>query len=111
MSVIADFRKLVAQNLEPRGLKVSLWGGATRISNHMLEISTVPKPTVLYIKVSSTAPGFWGITKNQIDGLVKSNARWFCLLLRRQPNVGYLLSGGQIVMRITNGSLTLSRGD
>jgi hypothetical protein len=63
------------------------------------------------VKVSTTAPGFWGITKNQIDNLIKSDARWFCILLGRQASVGYLLSGGQIVMRIATGALTLSRGD
>ena len=107
MSIITEFRKSLTKGLGPRGLKVALWSGGKQVSNHMLEISTSPQSTVLYIKVSTSTPGFWGLTKNQIDRLNRANVRWFCVFLRRDPHIGYLLSGGQVLMRVKDGSLVL----
>src|SRR6266508_1740325 len=105
MSVVATFRKSLIERLATRGLTVSMWSGGTRMSNHLLEVSTTPQPTVLYVKVSTNAPGFWGLTKNQLDRLSSSHVRWFCVFLHRSAAVGYLLSGGQILMRVKDGSL------
>lgn len=107
MSIVGTFRNSVTAQLAPRGFNVSLWGGATRLSNHVLDVSTKPLPTVLYIKVSTSAVGFWGLTKNQLDRLAEARVRWFCVFLRRSASVGYLLSGGQVLMRVKDGSLTL----
>ncbi len=52
-----------------------MWVGGTRMSNHLLVVSTTPQPTVLYVKVGTSAPGFWGLTKNQLDRLSSSRVR------------------------------------
>lgn len=108
MSLVATFCKSLSVKLAPRSLDVSLWRGGTRASGNLLQISTPPQATVLYAKGSSSNPGFWGLTKNQLDRLAESNARWFCVFLRQSPTAGHLLSGGQIMARVQDGDLTLS---
>lgn len=107
MNIVSTFRKSLEAKLAPQDLKVSMWPGGTRISNHLLEVSTKPKPTVLYVKVSTSNPGFWGLTRNQLDRLTTARVRWFCVFLRQSAEVGYLLSGGQVLMKVNDGSLTL----
>jgi len=65
MSIVATFRKSLGDLLAPRHLDVSMWAGGTRISYNLLEISTKLRPTVLYVKVSTSVPGFWGLTKTR----------------------------------------------
>ncbi|MDZ4348194.1 MAG: hypothetical protein U1A22_01485 [Xanthomonadaceae bacterium] len=108
MDLATDFRESLTAHLSPRGLDVLLWRGGTRTSTHLLEISTTPQPTVLYVKGSSNIPGFWGLTKNQLDCLSGTNSRWFCVFLHKSPSAGYLLSGDHILVRVLDGRLTLS---
>ncbi|WP_158755173.1 hypothetical protein [Dyella sp. S184] len=108
MDLVATFRKSLATELALRDLGVSMWRGGTRTSNHLLEISTAPQATVLYVKGSSNTPGFWGLTKNQLDRLSSSNSRWLCVFLHKSSSTGYLLTGGQILSRVRDGELTLS---
>lgn len=108
MDLATTFRKSLTSHLSPRGLEVSLWRSGTRASNHLLEISTAPQPTVFYVKGSSNTPGFWGLTKNQLDRLSGSRSRWFCVFLHKSSSAGYLLSGGQILLRVRDGDLTLA---
>ena len=109
MSLTPSFRVSLERALSTRGVAVSQWRGGTRVSNHLLEMSTSPQPTVLYIKGSTSDPGFWGLTHNQLDCLCHSKARWFCVFLHRSSMAGYLLSGGQIQLRLQKGDLTLGK--
>lgn len=105
---ISIFQKHLSVKLTEQGLQVRLWPGANRTSHNLIEIFTVPKPTVLYVKSSNTTPGFWGLTKNQIDRLQKSSVRWFTVFLHGGSNSGYLLPSSEISTRIKRGMLTLS---
>ncbi len=78
------------------------------MSNHLLELSTPPYPTVLYVKISNNVPGFWGLTKNQVDQLEKTRVRWFAVFLHLGPNLGYITSGSQILNRVKSGEISLS---
>lgn len=91
-----------------QGLAIRPWGGSRRRSLHLLEVSTRPLPTLLYVKESTSPSGFWGVTKNQISKMQSAECRWFCVFLHLEPSRGYLLSGGQLMMRIESGTLTLS---
>lgn len=108
MSEISAFREKLADRLEKKGLHVADWHGGTRVSGHLLEVSTEPKPTILYVKESNSSPGFWGLTKNQLDRLSDASVRWFAILLARSTEAGYLLSGGQVNLRIRDGTFELS---
>lgn len=109
MSDVATFRKHLESHLMPHNLSVSVWAGGTRMSNHLLSISTKPSATVLYVKVSNSVPGFWGLTKNQVNHLSLSTVRWFCVFLHRSSSNGYLLTGDQVLARVEGGSLFLSK--
>jgi hypothetical protein len=90
------------------GFEVKMWSGGTRRSKNLLELSTVPLPTVLYVKISNDVSGFWGLTKNQVDCLEKCGVRWFAVFLHLGPSSGYLISGNQILNRVKSGKITLS---
>lgn len=108
MSRVFAFREELAKRLEERDLRLSDWPLGTRASGHLLEISTRPKPTILYVKESNTSPCFWGLTKNQLDRLNEASIRWLAVLLARSSEAGYVLSGGQVNARIQEGTFELS---
>ncbi len=108
MTLVAAFRDELGKRIQARGLRLSWWPGGTRTSSHLLQINT-SKPTVLYVKESNTSPGFWGLTRSQLERLNGTDVRWFAVLLLRSPDVGYLLSGGQVNLRIEDGTFELSR--
>ncbi len=108
MTAVAEFGQMLSEWLRDQGMNVSKWSGGTRASNNLLCVSTGPLPTVLYVKVSNNTPGFWGLTRNQIECLEKSPVRWFAVLLHCAPNAGYILQGDAILGLISKGSMTLS---
>ena len=108
LDTVSVFQKQLSEMLTERGLQVRLWPRSTRASCNLLEIITVPKPTVLYVKASNTTPGFWGLTESQIDRIEKSSVRWFTVFLHKGPGFGYLMSGDEVSARIKRGMLTLS---
>jgi hypothetical protein len=113
MSAVNEFRKLIANEPVGEGLDISPWPGATRRSYHLLEINTkkksTVKSTVLYIKESNSSPGFWGLTKNQLDQLDKAQVRWFAVLLLKSNNTGYVLSSNEVKNRLQDGTFELSK--
>jgi hypothetical protein len=105
---VSGFRTAITAAAKSRKILVTEWAGAKRTSVHLLELRTSPKRTVIYVKESSSSPGFWGLTKNQLDRLRKSGDRWFCVLLTG-GQAGYILSGGQVDLRVQDGRFELSR--
>ncbi len=109
MALVGEFRERLSASLTVKGIRVSRWRGGTRISNHLLSVSAVPQPTVLYVKECNNTSGFWGLTKNQIDCLEKNSSRWFVVLLHCAPDAGYVLQGDAVLGLINEGSITLSK--
>ncbi len=111
MSALSEFRKILAETLADRGLIVHTWVSGGRHSANLLEITTTPKTTVLYVKEFNVLGrlGFWGLTRNQIERLDKAAPRWFAVLLLRSNVAGYILTGAQVAERIRNGSFELSK--
>lgn len=108
VSLLSELRSQISNLLEGHELQIRPWTGSGRVSRNLLEINTDPQPTVLYVKESNSTPGFWGITKNQVDRLHSRRTRWFVVLLARRHDHGYLLTGGQVDARIENGTFELS---
>ena len=108
MTQVSQFQELLSESLTDKGMNVSRWRGGTRVSNHLLSVSTAPQPTVLYVKESNSALGFWGLTRNQVDCLEKTSIRWFVVLLHRAPDAGYVLEGSVIRDLVNRGDVTLS---
>jgi hypothetical protein len=110
MSAAIEFRRHLTDPLNRRRLSVGRWSSGGRYSQNLLELSTSPKPTVLYVKEFNVPrrPGFWGLTQNHIKGLEKAGTRWFAVLLLMNVASGYVLTGGQVRHRIDDGTFKLS---
>ncbi|MCC7079958.1 MAG: hypothetical protein IT530_04740 [Burkholderiales bacterium] len=111
MSTLPAFRKQLAAAAEKQGVSVDTWSAGGRSSGNLLELSTAPKATVLYVKEFNTAghAGFWGLTRNQVNRLEKANARWFAVLLLRSSAAGYVLTAADVRRSISDTSFELSR--
>lgn len=110
MSTLPTFRKRLRDAAEGRGITAGTWSSSGRNSANLIELSTAPKATVLYVKEFNTAgrPGFWGLTRNQVKRLEQADVRWFAVLLLRSPAAGYLLTAAEVRRLITDGSFELS---
>lgn len=110
MSAVTEFRKHLTGALGRQGISVRPWSLGRRYSRNLLQLSTSPKPTVLYVKEFNAPgqPGFWGLTRNHLDRLAKAGTRWFSVLLLRSVTAGYVLTGTEVQHRIADGSFELS---
>jgi hypothetical protein len=101
---LAEFRKAIEAEASKQNLKVESRPGAP----HILEISTAPQPTVLYVKISTIEPGFWGLTKHRIDGLNEENVKWRVVLLKNIDS-GYMLTSDEVMQQIDDGKIHLAK--
>lgn len=108
MSSLVNFRVLLKNELMIRGLHLTQWLNANRISANLLQIHSKPKSLILYVKVSNSNPGFWGLTANQLKTIRGSNLDSYVVLLTKASDQGYLLSMKDVDNRIENGTLELS---
>jgi hypothetical protein len=110
MSTLPEFQNKLSETIADRGLRVHTWTSGGRRSPNLLEITTAPKSTVLYVKAFNVLnkSGFWGLTKNQIERLGTTAPRWFAVLLLRSSVAGYVLTDAQVAKRIADGSFELS---
>lgn len=110
MSTLSEFRKNLTETVARRGLKVHTWASGGRRSANLVEITTSPKTTVLYVKEFNVLnkPGFWGLTKNQVERLDAAAPRWFAVFLLRSSAGGYVVTSAQVAKLIANGSFELS---
>ena len=110
MSTLPAFRKRLREVAESRGITVDTWSSGGRSSRNLIELSTTPKVTVLYVKEFNTVghAGFWGLTRNQVNRLEKANVRWFAVLLLRSSASGYVLTAAEVRRLIADGSFELS---
>lgn len=79
-----------------------------RESRNLFRINTEPISSLLYVKISNSNTGFWGLTKNQLKRFENRNIKWFAILLARDSNVGYIFTSEEVFARIKDGSFELS---
>jgi hypothetical protein len=110
LATLPPLRKRITEAAGARGINVGAWSSGGRSSPNLIELSTKPKVTVVYVKEFNTAgrPGFWGLTRNQVNRLEKGDVRWFAILLLRSSAAGYLLTSAEVRRLITDGSFELS---
>jgi len=109
MSAVDEFRKSLPNNYDGDNFNIVQWSGTPRRSNNLLEINSKKKSSILYIKASNISPGFWGLTKNQIDRLNNSQIPWFVVLLLKRKDSGYVLSSKLVNAKIQDGTFELSK--
>lgn len=110
MSALPGFRKRLAEAAERQGVNVSTWSSGGRSSRNLIELSTTPRPTVVYVKEFNTVgrPGFWGLTRNQVMRLERADVKWFAILLLTSSTEGYFLTSVEVRDHIEDGSFELS---
>lgn len=110
MSTLPGFGKRLTELAERHGAKVTAWSPDGRTFRNLMQLSTVSKAMVLYVKEFNTVgrPGFWGLTRNQVTRLEKADADWFAVLLLRSSVEGYVLARSEVRAHITDGSFELS---
>lgn len=89
--ILNDFENHLRDYCTNRGISVKLWEGVDDNQGNIFEISTHPKPTLLYVKVRSEGKGFWGLNPNRIDALKSSGDPWSAVLLLGSSGEGYLV--------------------
>lgn len=109
MSKVNEFLKKLTKGLEPERINIIQWAGSSRRSNHLLKLEFESNSVVLYVKESNKTPGFWGLTKNQVDRLNSSKNQWFSVLLLRSNDSGYVLNSSEVNERIFDKTFELSR--
>ena len=109
MSTVDEFRKSLPNDFNGENLNIVQWLGTPRRSNNLLQITYKNNPSILYVKGSNSSPGFWGLTKNQLDRLNNSQAPWFVVLLLKSKDSGYFLSSKEVNAKIQDGTFELSK--
>lgn len=109
MTSVNIFKDAITSVLARKGLNIELWKGTPRRSSNLLEINVRPVSIVLYVKYSSSNPGFWGLTANQLERLNNSKSKWFAVLLARSMRDGYLLTSTEVNRKVADGTFELSR--
>lgn len=110
MNTLSTFRERFWEVAAGQSITVGTWSLGGRSSPNLIELSTSPKLTVLYVKEFNTAgrSGFWGLTRNQVDRLEKANVRWFAVFLLRSSAAGYALTAAEVRRLIADSSFELS---
>lgn len=109
MGKVDEFRILIPNEFNGELFEIGKWAGAGRRSNHLIEIKSNATSTILYVKESNKSPGFWGLTKNQLERIENSQICWFAVLLLRRNDSGYSISSNDVKRMIQNGTFELSR--
>jgi hypothetical protein len=109
MSKVDEFRRLIPNEFNGGLLETVKWSGSGRRSNNLLKIKTSSSSIILYVKEFNKLPGFWGLTKNQLDRIEKFQICWFTVLLLRSNDTGYIITSNDVKERIQNGTFELSR--
>jgi len=86
--------------------------GSRLITSRNMLVLQGAKDILLYVKVRSVAPWFWGITKNRLRLLRESPCAWFVVLLAGSPEAGYLVPASEVDSCVESGQWRLaSDGD
>jgi len=109
MDSVRDFQKEIHSLISDRNMTVQQWKDATRKSRNLLEIKDANVSKILYIKISNSEKGFWGLTKNQVDNLNVKTIKWYAIFLKKGFDLGYIFSDIDVNKRICDGTFELSR--
>ena len=97
--IIDEFQSRLQEWASGRGMKVDWppWKAGHRIisSRSILQLGDTPQ-VLLYVKVRSREPGFWGLTASWLQALRESGREWFVVLLLGSPATGYLLPSTEV---------------
>jgi len=87
------------------------WEGGRRRTRNILHVGPAPDAKLVYAKVRTEAPGFWGLNENQLASLRTSGLPWFVVLIEGSSGTHHLLSSSQVENAIRAGTWTMSNSD
>lgn len=79
-----------------------------RVGDNIFMISE-PISCLIYFKISSRKPCWWGVTENRVEELKQSDKKWFLILLCESAESGYFLNDEEVNLNMSNWSW--SNGD
>jgi hypothetical protein len=88
-AILDDFYSFLEAGGSPLGIQTSLWAPDGRIGEHLFRL-TGKRDMVLYVKVRSEPPPFWGLTANRLDLLRGSSKAWAVVLLFERHSYGFV---------------------
>jgi hypothetical protein len=77
--------------------------------NNTIRLGRDGSEILLYVKIRSEAPGFWGLTKNRLEEIGAKEDGWAVVVLFGSPDHGYLVPGLAVNRRIATGVWSLAR--
>jgi len=111
-----DFADRLAREARARRCGLSVWRAelkrrGRRSTRNILQLTGVVD-LLLYVKIRSSPPGFWGLAKSRIADLESSACPWAMALLVGSTGAGYLVPSEEVARRIQSGDWRLaSDGD
>jgi hypothetical protein len=89
LDIFSLFNNRLIDHYSRNHVLVRRWSGGR--SRNIVELTTTPQATLLYIKVSNLDRGFWGLNSNQLLILDQAVAKWFVVLLNGSTDRGFVL--------------------
>ena len=109
MSLVGALKTELRQ--QGQGASVGTWEHGGRRSRNIVQIGSGGTAILVYVKVRTEAPGFWGLNQNQLASLVSSGMPWYVVLIEGSSQTHYLLSGRRVEDAIRERRWTESHGD
>lgn len=107
-SILDQFTQQLQDKLKKADIRITRWTGGKRQSANILILKFPHEGLLLYVKVRSKQPGFWGLTRNRVAEIEETGLRWYAVLLLASPEFGYLLPAEEILRRIRQEEWKLS---
>src|SRR5271167_2059300 len=91
----SELRAALSRCCADKGRTLSKWRSRGNRSAHVLEVGG-EQPSLLYVKDSALASGWWGVNRNVYGSLQSSGRDWRLVLLVRGAEEGYLFTSSQV---------------
>jgi hypothetical protein len=109
--MLDEFYRLLDDGGRRNGIHATLWAPDGRVGEHLFRL-TGALNLVLYVKVRTEGPPFWGLTANRLQLLRDSKKEWRVVLLFESPSYGYAFKPAEVEENIKKGLWRLaSDGD
>lgn len=66
---------------------------------------------LIYVKTRTDVPYTWGITKNTVDRIKKTDLPWCVILLYKSSATGYLISPSEYEKKVQSNLWSFAQGD
>jgi hypothetical protein len=100
-ALLDEFYHLLDDEGGRSGIHASLWAATGRLGDNLFRLAGALN-VVLYVKVRTEPPPFWGLTANRLQLLRESKKHWAVVLLFEKPSYGFVFTPAEIERNIKN---------